>query len=219
MSKRSERQGLLRVLKQTERKTLQQLYGPVAENPVISLKGDLTSSRLQSFMKKLAQTSKDQQARIQAGAVEEVEQEGEVEAQVEQVRQRPVEWIIWSPTTEIVPVVIPEDAEYFMEFLRNWQRAPRTHPIAYAAPVTKTMVHFNRLEFYSYPDLPTGQTIPECIRIELGTLAGRLYVDQDEWKAVAEYVRGAVNDPDKIAAEPAAFLLKWLSIRRMFAFG
>ncbi|KAI1419464.1 hypothetical protein F5Y12DRAFT_247102 [Xylaria sp. FL1777] len=49
-------------------------------------------------------------------------------------------------------------------------------------------------------------------------LAGRLYVDQSERKAVAEYVRGsstgAAHNPDKIAADPAAFLLEWLTIRR-----
>ncbi len=101
-----------------------------------------------------------------------------------------------------------------MEFLRGQRGKPNTHLIAYAAPVTKAMVHFNNLQFYSYPELPAGHTVPERLRIELGILAGRLYVDQNEWKAVAEYVRGAANDPDKIAADPAAFLLEWLTLRR-----
>ncbi|KAI3338571.1 hypothetical protein F4824DRAFT_509367 [Ustulina deusta] len=303
MSKLSERQKLLHVLKQPERKTLQQLYGPASEKPATSLEGALTSPQLRSFVEKLALTSKGQQGRIQAGALEEVEQEREVEAQVEQVRQvekrkryeafkfpgmhpevlrfartgtlegsrstttkssgfehafsfvgrtaiakrfgvhetssrlfvskefthavrvarnshegdnflRPVEWIIWAPATETALVIIPEETEYLMEFLRGQRGKPNTHLIAYAAPVTKAMVHFNDLQFYSYPELPAGHTVPERLRIELGILAGRLYVDQNEWKAVAEYVRGAANDPDKIAADPAAFLLEWLTLRR-----
>ncbi|KAI0428983.1 hypothetical protein F5Y09DRAFT_357255 [Xylaria sp. FL1042] len=302
MSKLSERQKLLRVLKQPERKTLQQLYGSASENPGTGLERSLTSLRLRTFMEKLVLTGKDQQGRIQAGALEEVEQEREVETQVEQVRQvekrkryvaltfpgihpdvlrfaqtgtlnasqtagaresgfehafafvgktatakrfsvhetssklfvskefantielsrnsheadnflRPVEWILWSPTTETALVIIPEEAEYLLEFLRGKQDKPHTHLIAYAAPVTKAMVHFNNLKFYSYPELPAEHTVPERIRIELGILAGRLYVDKDEWKGVAEYVRGT-NDPDKIAADPAAFVLEWLTIRR-----
>ncbi|KAI1425632.1 hypothetical protein F5Y12DRAFT_795814 [Xylaria sp. FL1777] len=291
MSKQSERLNLLRVLKQPERKTLQQLYGPVSEKPAMILGNNLISSQLRSFMGRLALTGKNQQGRILAGALEEVEQEREVEAQVEQVRQvekrkrydplkfpgihpdilhfaqtgiletslsaktknrgfehaftsvgktsiakrfgvhetgsklfvskeftktirRPVEWIVWSPTTETALVIIPEEAEYLIAFLRGQRGKSHTYLIAYAAPVTKAMVHFNSLEFYSYPELLTGDTIPERIKIELGILSGRLYVDANEWKAVAEYVRGAANDPDKIAADPAAFLLEWLTVRR-----
>lgn len=87
MTKRSERQKLLGVLKQPERKTLKELYGPTLKDSSISLGNDLVSSQLRSFMDRLMLTSKDQQGRIQAGALEEVEQERQVEAQVEQVRQ------------------------------------------------------------------------------------------------------------------------------------
>jgi len=120
-------------------------------------------------------------------------------------------------------VIIPEEAEYFMTHLfaqrRNGHDNPTVHLITYAAPVTKAMLCFNSLEFYTFPELPAGHTIPERIRIELGILAGRLYVDRTEWEGVAAYVRGEDNEgniypEDRIADDPAAFLLEWLSMRR-----
>lgn len=77
------------------------------------------------------------------------------------------------------------------------------------------MVQFNSLNFYNYPELPAGFHIPERIKIELGILAGRLYVDEHEWKTVADYVKGTATDNStKIAANPATFVLEWLTIRR-----
>ncbi|KAI0444448.1 hypothetical protein F4803DRAFT_249140 [Xylaria telfairii] len=306
-TKYSQRQRLLRVLKQPERKTLQELYGPASETSSTSSGGNLTSRQLRSFMSKLVRTSNSQQGNIKSGALEEVEQEREVETQVEEVRQvekrkryaalkypgmhpdimqfaqtgvlkalytettanagfehafafvgrtavakrfgvgqtssklfvsgefvntvqvarnskesdnflRPVEWIVWSPETETALIVIPEEVESLMEFLHDQEDKPRVHIIAYAAPVTKAMIHFNHLEFYSFPELPRGHTIPESIRIELGILSGRLYVDPSEWEGLTKYVRvskaGASNSLDKIAADPAAFILEWLAIRR-----
>ncbi|KAI0192647.1 hypothetical protein EV127DRAFT_362474 [Xylaria flabelliformis] len=303
MTKDPERQKLLRVLKQPERKTLKELYAPSSERSSTESKDDLTSSKMRSFMDKLVLTSKDQQ-RIQTGALEEVEQEREVEAQIEQVRQvekrkrydalkypglhpdilsfarsgtlkalqtgkpgfehafafvgrttiaqrfgvhetgsklfvskefgiavkvaqnsqegnnflRPVEWIVWSPGTETALIVIPEEAEDIMEFLRGRKGKSCVHLIAYAAPVTKAMLHFNRLEFYSFPELPKNHSIPERIKIELGILSGRLYVDRSEWEGLAKYVRRSetteTEDSDKIAVDPAAFILEWLTVRR-----
>lgn len=115
-------------------------------------------------------------------------------------------------------MVIPEEAEYLLGFLRGREDKSRIHLISYAAPVTKAMLHFDNLEFYSFPELPDGQAIPARIKIELGILAGRLYVDESEWEAVARYVRGSEadseTDSDKIAPNPADFLLEWLALRR-----
>ncbi|KAI1287738.1 hypothetical protein F5Y03DRAFT_401935 [Xylaria venustula] len=127
---------------------------------------------------------------------------------------RPVEWIVWSPQTETALVIIPEEAEHLLAYLRSRRGKPRVHLITYAAAVTKAMVQFNHLDFYAYPELPTGFHIPKQIKVELGILAGRLYVDKDEWKAVAEYIMGTANDPNKIVANPAAFVLEWLTARR-----
>ncbi|KAI0854775.1 hypothetical protein F4860DRAFT_84991 [Xylaria cubensis] len=306
MTESSERQKLLQVLKQPERKTLKELYAPSSERSPAESEEGFTSSKMRSFMDKLMLTSKYQQSRIQAGALEEVEQEREVEAQIEQVRQvekrrqydalkypglhpdissfacsgtltakrpktgkpgfehafafvgrttiakrfgvhetgsklyvskefgitvkvaqdsqegnnflRPVEWIVWSPKTETALIVIPEEAEDIMEFLHGRKGKSCVHLIAYAAPVTKAMLHFNRLEFYSFPELPKNHSIPERIRIELGILSGRLYVDRSEWEVLTKYVRRSetteTEDSDKIAVDPAAFILEWLTVRR-----
>jgi hypothetical protein len=128
-----------------------------------------------------------------------------------------VEWIVWSPTTETALVVIPEEVEFFMQVIRDHKREPLVHLLPYAAPVTKGMIHFNTLEFCPFPELPKGRKIPDVIRIELGILAGRLYVDRTEWKVVTEYV--TKREPKflvsgRIADDPAAFLLEWLTIRR-----
>jgi hypothetical protein len=134
-----------------------------------------------------------------------------------------VEFIVWAPKTETALVVIPEEAEYFMTHLvaqsRNGRDESPVHLITYAAPVTKAMLCFNSLEFCTFPELPAGHTIPERIRIELGILAGRLYVDRTEWEGVAAYVRGedkegSMYPGDRITDDPAAFLLEWLSMRR-----
>ncbi|KAI3335396.1 hypothetical protein F4824DRAFT_464667 [Ustulina deusta] len=303
MTNLSERQKLLRVLKQPERKTLQELYGSALKKPATSLESSVTSPQLRSFIERLALTSKSGQGGFQAGAFEEVEQEREVEAQVEQVRQvekriqyealsfpgmhpdvvqfaqtgkleasstskakqpgfehafsfvgrtaiaksfgvhesnaklfvskeftktiqitkdshegdnflRPVEWIVWSPQTETALVIIPEEAEHLLAYLRSRRGKSRVHLITYAAAVTKAMMEFNHLDFYTYPELPTGFHIPKQIKVELGILAGRLYVDEHEWKTVAEYMMGAADDSNKIAANPAAFVLEWLTVRR-----
>lgn len=129
--------------------------------------------------------------------------------------------MVWSPKTETALVIIPEEAEYFIQYLRGRVGRSHVHLIAYAAPVTKAMVQFNSLEFYSFPELAKDQIIPDRIRIELGILSGRLYVDKSEWKIVENYVRGSETDTaensDKIAPDPAAFLLEWLAIRRKTA--
>ncbi|KAI0406964.1 hypothetical protein F4802DRAFT_605810 [Xylaria palmicola] len=307
MKRDTERNSLLEVLKQPERKTIKELYGPTSDIASLTIRNYLTSRKLGTFMDQLILAELDQHGKAQTGALEEVEQERQVEAHVENVRQvekrkkcpamnfpglhedikwftqtgilrdsqmkntskpgfehafafvgrtavakpfdvhatssklfvsaefsnivqtprnsqegdnylRPVEWIVWSRSTETALVIIPEEAEEIMKDLRKLKDKSPVHLIAYAAPVTRAMLHFNRLDFYSSPELPKGQVIPERIRIELGILAGRLYVDQSEWKAAAEYVRGSetggVAEGDKIAADPAAFLLEWLTIRR-----
>lgn len=87
MTNLSERQKLLKILKQPERKTLQELYGPALKKSATSLESGVTSPQLRSFVKKLTVHNKDGPDGTQVGAFEEVEQEREVEAEVEQVRQ------------------------------------------------------------------------------------------------------------------------------------
>ncbi|OTA08196.1 hypothetical protein A9Z42_0091570 [Trichoderma parareesei] len=122
---------------------------------------------------------------------------------------RPVEWILWSPSTQIALVIIPEEAELLMPKLRLDRKKIKIHLIAYAAPVTRAMVPFNQLRYYSLPAISSDAVFPAWLKVELGILAGRLYTDYDEWKLTGDYIRGSEgNKPISLA-----FLIEWLGIR------
>ncbi|KAI1211128.1 uncharacterized protein F4807DRAFT_25762 [Annulohypoxylon truncatum] len=130
---------------------------------------------------------------------------------------RPVEWILWSPSTQTAVVIIPEEAELLIPLFRLRGCRSAVHLIAYAAPVTKTMTGFNEFRYYSLPQLPTHHIFPDWFRVELGILAGRLYVDPDEGKLLTRYFQPSLsNDAEinRLADDPAQFLLEWLSLRR-----
>ncbi|KAH6608878.1 hypothetical protein Trco_002224 [Trichoderma cornu-damae] len=123
---------------------------------------------------------------------------------------RPVEWILWSPSTQTALVIIPEEAELLIPKLQLADRyESKVHLIAYAPPVTRAMVPFNHLRYYSLPQIPLEAKFPVWLKMELGILAGRLYTDYDEWQSVASYMR----DPRTSASVSPAFLLEWLGIR------
>ncbi|KAL1889974.1 hypothetical protein Sste5346_008553 [Sporothrix stenoceras] len=137
---------------------------------------------------------------------------------------RPVEWLLWSPSTETGLVIIPEELELL---LPDIQKSKCTQLIAYAAPVTRSMLDFSSLKFYSFPTLPSNDKVPDWLPIELGILAGRLYMTYDEAMAMAKYLGQYVDDndnDDKIKKEddtpkqfcpnPTSFLLEWLPLRR-----
>ncbi|KAL7807757.1 hypothetical protein V8C44DRAFT_351180 [Trichoderma aethiopicum] len=122
---------------------------------------------------------------------------------------RPVEWILWSPSTQTALVIIPEEAELLIPRLRLDQDKAKIHLIAYAAPVTRAMVPFNQLRYYSLPAVPSDVVFPAWLKVELGILAGRLYTDYDEWKMTGDYIRGSEgNKPISLA-----FLIEWLGVR------
>ena len=122
-------------------------------------------------------------------------------------------------------MVIPEEAEFLILILRA-ERRPKVHLIAYAAPVTKNMLHFNGLSYYVLPRLPDGHVVPAWLSIEIGILAGRLYVEFAECDLLTKYLRlgdwastdGSQNNHSKEAGgftETALhFLLEWLTVRR-----
>ncbi|KAK8022740.1 hypothetical protein PG993_013507 [Apiospora rasikravindrae] len=95
---------------------------------------------------------------------------------------RPVQWVLYSPSPESAVVVTPEEAEDLILMLRDGT-CP-THLLTYAAPVTRRMVCFNSLKFYSIPSLPRSWTAPPDLVVELGLFAGRLYFDWDEYPSV-----------------------------------
>ena len=83
---------------------------------------------------------------------------------------RPVSWILYNSVTETALVIIPEEAEILIPVMRA-SIALNTHLILYAAPWTKSMLHFDTLLYYSLPELPDGWAPPSWLPFELGVLA------------------------------------------------
>ena len=143
-----------------------------------------------------------------------------------------MEWILWSRSTETALVIIPEEAEEIIPVLRLAASTSLVHLIAYATPVTKDMIPFNDLQYYTLPRIPPEYRFPEWFQVELGILAGRLYMDKDERESLTRYLRSPhqasygdcpssagsqVADGlglQRFAEDPAAFLLEWLPLRR-----
>lgn len=110
--------------------------------------------------------------------------------------------------------------------IRSLLSKPKVHLIAYAAPITKNMVHFNELNYYSLPTLPTSFQVPDWLSIDLGIFAGRLYFNYDEYAPLAKYIQGANtmswdweqeshNSTAKyFTCQPMEFLHEWLTTRR-----
>jgi hypothetical protein len=141
------------------------------------------------------------------------------------ILQRPVEWVLWSPSNETALIVISEEVELLIPIIRA-ATEPKVHLMTYAAPVTKTMLHFNGLRYYVLPRLPVNYTVPDWLSIELGIFAGRLYFNFSEVGPLARYLRLAEKtntEPVHSSKEhgavftknPIDFLLEWLPFRRM----
>ncbi|KAI1654401.1 hypothetical protein F4813DRAFT_370697 [Daldinia decipiens] len=314
----TQRAKLLETIQQPERQTLEQLYGGALAGSRIGTVDRMSTPQLQKFADQLNQ-SHGERGPLHIGAMEEVEQERELQVQVEQVRQiqkplryealtfpglhpvisyfartgvlehtssnqkdaafehaftyvarttlgkqfgvretdsrifvstefgrtvkctmnnvtdnfmRPVEWILWSHSTQTALVIIPEEAESLIPLLRTNTRFPRVYLIAYAAPVTKTMEIFNTFKYYTLPALPPTYKFPEWFRFELGILGGRLYVSLAEWNPLSRYIRSSVEEagessggsanskqanggtPALFADDPSSFLLEWLTLLR-----
>lgn len=100
-------------------------------------------------------------------------------------------------------VLIPEEAECLIPmFQRSTSRW--VHLLTYAAPVTKKMLHFNHLSYYSMPPLRVGWKPPKWLIIELGILAGRVYFDFGEYQSLREYlgISDFAYDPDDVLEDP-----------------
>lgn len=125
-------------------------------------------------------------------------------------------------------VVIPEEAEILIPLLRTIEM-PAVHLLVYAAPVTRKMQEFNRLDFYSIPTLPEGWKPPSWLPLELGILGGRLYFEFAEYHYIQRSLllstqRNGIcldkhededeEDSQTTARNTLAFLGDWLSLRR-----
>ncbi|KAL7927254.1 hypothetical protein ACQKWADRAFT_327147 [Trichoderma austrokoningii] len=122
---------------------------------------------------------------------------------------RPVEWILWSVSSQTALVVIPEEIELLIPMLRLAGSESKVHLIAYAAPITRAMVAFNQLRYYTLPPIPPDVEFPSWFKVELGILAGRLYMDYDEWHLTNDYMKETQAD----TPISSAFLLEWLGVR------
>ena len=92
---------------------------------------------------------------------------------------RPVHWILWSNVTETALILSDFEANAILSIIRH-KVTSCTHLICYAAPVTKAMVPFDKLDFYVVPALPDDWIAPGWLVSDLGIFAGRLYFDYDD---------------------------------------
>ncbi|KAK7426297.1 hypothetical protein QQZ08_007198 [Neonectria magnoliae] len=99
---------------------------------------------------------------------------------------RPVNWILWSPVSATAVIIIPEEADVLIPMLRDPSFLFRTYLLTYSAPITRKMLQFNDLNYYSIPPLPRDWTAPEWLRVELGIFAGRLYFEWGEYESMCK---------------------------------
>lgn len=144
---------------------------------------------------------------------------------------RPVQWILWSTVSEAAMVISPPEAEALLDNLRF----STTHLICYAAPVTRSMLAFDTLKFYSVPCLPAKWRAPRWLVGDLGIFAGRLYFDYENYPVLCKAIgipppEGAPSEGDgwdelpfwegtrtvtePFSKAPLEFLRKWLVARR-----
>jgi hypothetical protein len=86
---------------------------------------------------------------------------------------RPVHWILSSTITKEILLISPYEADQLIIRLQN-QSLVRLH--VYAPKVTKTMVSFETLRFYTIPASLAESAPPEASLHGLGLFAGSLYM-------------------------------------------
>ncbi|KAF2029595.1 hypothetical protein EK21DRAFT_67348 [Setomelanomma holmii] len=139
---------------------------------------------------------------------------------------RPCHWLLWACDNEVGMVVSPEEANALIPILRQAYIEERPcHLIVYSAPITRSMLQFNQLNFYAIPSLPATFKAPTWLKVELGLFAGRLYFEWDEYEEIMSYlgIQVAAKEDDEgspsshreaFTTKPLAFLHEWLAIRR-----
>ncbi|KAK1971591.1 hypothetical protein LY78DRAFT_688890 [Colletotrichum sublineola] len=154
---------------------------------------------------------------------------------------RNVSWMLWSQVTEVALVVVPEEAEALLPVMRDANFTGATNLIVYSAPVTRKMLHFSDLQYYSIPTLPSEWRAPAWLKIELGLYAGRLYFEWSEYDRVCDFLgidqslpllefleeegsesdsadaqrsSGAGSAAAGLTSRPLSFVQEWLASRR-----
>ncbi|KAL8935316.1 MAG: hypothetical protein Q9211_004757 [Gyalolechia sp. 1 TL-2023] len=148
---------------------------------------------------------------------------------------RPVHWVLWSVASRTALIITDAEANALVPLLRDVS-PPIVHLISYAAPITKGMVIFDTLDFFSIPRLPSDWQAPGWLVRDLGIFAGRLYFDYDsQYGFVCEALglpqpgSGSVDlDKEKsfptsdggcgctnpFSPSPLLFMQEWLAVRR-----
>jgi hypothetical protein len=93
---------------------------------------------------------------------------------------RPVEWVLWRPAVEIALIIIPEEAELLLPKLRRIQ-TPTTFLLTYMAPFTRSLLDIGTLAYYPVPTPEKQLAIPSWLSIEIGLMAGRLFLPYDQY--------------------------------------
>ncbi|KAK2766241.1 hypothetical protein FQN54_007757 [Arachnomyces sp. PD_36] len=145
---------------------------------------------------------------------------------------RPINWLLWSTVSETAMVIIPEEVEVLLPILQGMRKSP-THLVTYAAPVTRGMMPFNDLKYFTIPALARDWKPPKWLVVEIGLLSGRLYFNFNEYEDICGYFGASIveeideaieeqdNKPNGLSNEnpsfsdrPLSFLQQWLSVRR-----
>ena len=156
---------------------------------------------------------------------------------------RPVNWILWSMVEEMAVIISPHEAELLLPHLRH-VKAPKTHLIVYAAPVTRKMLQFDDFNYLSVPDLPSDWTAPRWLRRDVGIFAGKLYFRFDDYHDLCQFLGvrpkiagsshglpnasldgasmdgarvdgpGDAEERGKLGDRPLEFLQQWIGVRR-----
>ncbi|KAM0385097.1 hypothetical protein ACHAQC_011719 [Fusarium culmorum] len=93
---------------------------------------------------------------------------------------RPVEWVLWRPAVEIALIIIPEEAELLLPKLRRIQ-TPTTFLLTYTTPFTRSLLDIGTLAYYPVPTPEKELAIPSWLSIEIGLMAGRLFLPYDQY--------------------------------------
>ncbi|KAF5574117.1 hypothetical protein FPANT_11939 [Fusarium pseudoanthophilum] len=101
-------------------------------------------------------------------------------ADVSRHLMRPVEWVLWRPDIETALIVIPEEAELLLPILRRIH-TPTTFLLTYTSPHTRSLLEVGYLAYYPVPTPKKELMIPPWLSIEIGLMAGRLYLPYDEY--------------------------------------
>jgi hypothetical protein len=136
-------------------------------------------------------------------------------------------------------IVTPEEVEELIPIVMNTS-TPKSHILSYSAALTRKMLHFSQLTYFSMPSLRPDWKCPSWLRVELGIFSGGLYFEFETHKEIYEYLgQESIDDlktrenaeaqkenipissapvpkhsSKKFTDKPLNFLQEWIAIRR-----